>query len=479
MDSGNAAVGILLHAGALDDVSAHQTHLTANGQALELRRRHLGKVLILDPQLFGKGHLAGGGIVGFAVGVVGYIKVLGLVLRVVVYDQLYGVQHGNAALSGQVQLAADAGFQLAHVDQVVGFRNAGLAHKGEDGGGGVAAAAQTAQGGHTGVVPAVHDAHFHQLTQVALAHDGVGHVQACKLTLLGEGSAENVLDDPVVQRAVVLELQTAHAVGDALNGILNGVCEVVHRVDAPLAALTVMLGVLDAVDSRVTHVHVGAGQIDLGTQGLFALLELTGTHPAEQVKILFRGAVAPRRGTGRLAGIGTAVLAHFVAGQVVHVGLALHDELFGILVALVKVVAAVEDAAVGVGTQPVQILDDAVHVLLTLAGRVGVVQTQVELTAVLVCNGPVDVDGLGTANVQVAVGLGREAGMDLADLALGQIGVDDVGQKVFICHVFSPCQRHKVPIYSIILYNTLFLLHLQDESRNFWGKCAFLRGILL
>ena len=126
-----------------------------------------------------------------------------------------------------------------------------------------------------------------------------------------------------------------------------------------------------------------------------------------------------------------------------------------------------------------QSLDDAVHVLLTLAGRVGVVQTQVELAAVLVCNGPVDVDGLGTADVQVAVGLGREAGMDLADLALGQIGVDDVGQKVFICHVFSPCQRHKVPIYSIILYNTLFLLHLQDESRNFWGKCAFLRGILL
>ena len=414
VDGGNAAVGILLHAGALDDVSAHQTHLTANGQALELGRRHLGKVLILDPQLFGKGHLAGGGIVGFAVGVVGYIKVLGLVLRVVVYDQLYGVQHCNAALSGQVQLAADAGFQLAHVDQVVGLGDAGLPHEGEDGGGGVATAAQAAQGGHTGVVPAVHNAHFHQLTQVALAHDGVGHVQACKLTLLG--------------------------------------------------ALAVMLGVLDAVDGRVTHVHVGAGQIDLGTQGLFALLELTGTHPAEQVKILFRGAVAPRRGTGRLAGIGTAVLAHFVAGQVVHVGLALHDELFGILVALVKVVAAVEDAAVGVGTQPVQILDDAVHVLLTLAGRVGVVQTQVELTAVLVCNGPVDVDGLGTADVQVAVGLGREAGMDLADLALGQISVDDVGQKVFICHVFSPCQRHKVPIYSIILYNTLFCRFLQEKT---------------
>ena len=91
--------------------------------------------------------------------------------------------------------------------------------------------------------------------------------------------------------------------------------------------------------------------------------------------------------------------------------------------------------------------------IISVSGGSGV---QVELAAVLVGNGPVDVDGLGTADVQIAVGLGREAGMDLADLALGQISVDDVGQKVFICHVFSPCQRHKVPIYSIILYNTPF-----------------------
>ena len=441
MDGGDAAVGILVHAGALDDVSTHQADFAAHGQALELGRRHLGKVLVLDPQLAGKGHLAGGGVVGLAVGVVGNVKVLGLVLGVVVHDQLYRVQHGDAALGGQVQLTADAGFQLAHIDQVVRLGDAGFPHEGEDGGGGVAAAAQTAQGGHTGIVPAVHDAHFHQLAQVALAHDGVGHVQAGKLALLGEGGAEDVFNDPVVQRAMVLELQAAHAVGDALDGVLNGMGEVVHRVDAPLVALTVMLGVLDAVDGRVTHVHVGAGQIDLGTQGLFAFLELTGAHPAEQVEVLFRGAVAPRRRAGRLAGVGTTVLAHLLAGQVVHIGLALFNELFGVLVALVKVIAAVEDAAIGVGTQPVQVLDDAVDVLLALAGGVGVVQTQVELAAVLVGNRPVDVDGLGAADVQVAVRLGREAGMDLADLPFGQIGVNDVGQKVFICHVCFPLSR--------------------------------------
>jgi len=93
----------------------------------------------------------------------------------------------------------------------------------------------------------------------------------------------------------------------------------------------------------------------------------------------------------------------------------------------------------------VQVLDDAVDVLLAFAGGVGVIQTQVELAAVLVGNGPVDVDGLGTADVQIAVGLGREAGMDLADLALGKVGINDIRQKVFISHEVSPCQGSSVP----------------------------------
>jgi hypothetical protein len=30
--------------------------------------------------------------------------------------------------------------------------------------------------------------------------------------------------------------------------------------------------------------------------------------------------------------------------------------------------------------------------------------------------------------------------------------------------MFSPCQRHKVPTYSIILYNTLFCRFLQEKA---------------
>ena len=66
--------GVLLDALALDDIAAHQTDFAADGQTLELRRRHLGEVLVLDPQLPGEGDLAGGGVVGFPVGLLAMSK---------------------------------------------------------------------------------------------------------------------------------------------------------------------------------------------------------------------------------------------------------------------------------------------------------------------------------------------------------------------------------------------------------------------
>ena len=40
--------------------------------------------------------------------------------------------------------------------------------------------------------------------------------------------------------------------GDALNGVLNGVGKVIQGVDAPLIALAVVGNMLDAVNRRVT-----------------------------------------------------------------------------------------------------------------------------------------------------------------------------------------------------------------------------------
>ena len=53
----------------------------------------------------------------------------------------------------------------------------------------------------------------------------------------------------------------------------------------------------------------------------------------------------------------------------------------------------------------------------------------------------IDEDRLGGADMQVAVRLRRETGMHDIDLALGEVGIDNIRQKVgkfFVCHDYTP-----------------------------------------
>ena len=55
---------------------------------------------------------------------------------------------------------------------------------------------------------------------------------------------------PVVERPVIFEFERADGVRDAFDGIGLAVREVVHRIDGPLVAGAMMLGVEDAVHHR-------------------------------------------------------------------------------------------------------------------------------------------------------------------------------------------------------------------------------------
>ncbi len=167
--------------------------------------------------------------------------------------------------------------------------------------------------GHARIVPAAHDAVLHQRQQLALAQQRVGEVEAVELDLLRMIDAE-LLDVPIVERPVVLEFERADGVGDAFDGIGLPVREVVHRVDAPLVAGAVMLGVQDAVHHRIAHVEVGRRHVDLGAQGARAIGKLAGLHAREQIEILFDAAVAVG---ALLAGLGerAAILADFVGAS--------------------------------------------------------------------------------------------------------------------------------------------------------------------
>ena len=111
--------------------------------------------------------------------------------------------------------------------------------------------------------------------------------------------------------------------------------EIVHRIDAPLLAGAVMLGVQDAVHHRIAQVEIGRSHVDFGAKGARAIGEFAFAHALEQIEIFLDGAVAIG---ALLAGLGerAACLANFLGRQIAHVGLAGLDQLHGPIVDLRK-----------------------------------------------------------------------------------------------------------------------------------------------
>ena len=134
-----------------------------------------------------------------------------------------------------------------------------------------------------------------------------------------------------------------------------------------------------------------------------------------------------------LAGLGqrAAVLADLVGREVVDVGLAVLDQLEGPLVKLVEVVGGVAQP-LPLEAEPADVALDGVDVLLLFFFGVGVVEAQVGLAAELIGKAEVEADGLGVADVQVAVGLGWKARLDrgVAVLLGAHVLGDHVAEKI-------------------------------------------------
>ena len=101
-----------------------------------------------------------------------------------------------------------------------------------------------------------------------------------------------LVQEPVVERAMDLVFLRAERMRHALDGVFEPVRPVVHRVDAPLVALAVVLGVEDAVHDRVAHDHVRRRHVDLRAERPGAVGEFAGAHPREEVQVLLDAPVA-------------------------------------------------------------------------------------------------------------------------------------------------------------------------------------------
>ena len=177
---------------------------------------------------------------------------------------------------------------------------------------------------------------------------------------------------------------------------------------------------------RVAQVHVGGGHVDLGAQHARAVRELAGAHALEQVQVLLDRAVAVGAVLARL-GQRAAVLADLLGAQVIHIGLALLDQLERILVQLLEIVRGVKQPLVPVEAQPADVLLDRVDVLdSSLVGLVSS-KRRLHLPPNSRAMPKFEADRLGVPDVQVAVGLGRKAGLHPpAVFARAQILADDL-----------------------------------------------------
>ena len=124
---------------------------------------------------------------------------------------------------------------------------------------------------------------------------------------------------------------------NTLDGILDRMCKVIHRVNAPLVTCVVVVHSRYSVDNRISHVDVRACHIYLCTEYLTSVRELTVLHSLEQIKILLYASVSVWAVLARLSE-SSSVLSDFICCEVTHICLALLDELYGSLVHLVKVI---------------------------------------------------------------------------------------------------------------------------------------------
>ena len=430
------AVFILVKAHTLDEIGIHQAHFVSGEETVILSGRNLHKVVALDPELASEGNLpfAQPGVFEVVI----RFQHFDLSLGIIVDNQLERVQDCQHALAAGLEILADAVLQSREIGRGIALGNAAHVDKALDGGRCVASAAQAGDRDQTGIVPSVDDVLLDQLLDIALAGDLVGQVHLGKLDLSGRMRIFGLFDDPVVKGTVVLEFKRAERVGDALDGVLNGVGEIIHGINAPCVACIVVGHVSDTVDDRVAHIDIGAGHIDFSTEGLLSVSEFACPHFFEQVEILLDAAVA----VGIIfAGLrqGAAVLAHLLRREVGDIGLALFDQLDRHIIHFLEIIGGKEQPVLIIGAQPVNIGLDGLHKLDLFLGGVGVIETKIEFAAVFLRHTIVQKYALGVADMKVTVGLGGKTCMYTVIDAVPEVLVDFLFYKMSAYSLFFRC----------------------------------------
>ena len=284
------AIGIRIESGAGDNVAIAQSHHPSRPETMKFFRRVWHKVVLFDVQLTTEGDLPLAKLRAFWM-IGGRQPFLG-VFRIVVDDQFKRRHHRHASRGVVIEHLTHGVFEEFEVDHriLLGYPDP-LGEQAQCRRG-IAASAHSLECWHPRIVPPAYLAGFDQREQLAFAGERVGEFQPCKLVLVRARGDLAVGHAPIVERAMVLKLQRAYRMRDALECIGQGMGEVVHRVDGPGIACAVMMMAPDSVEHRIAHVDVRGTHVDASAQYMAAVCEFAVTHALKQLQGLLSRSVA-------------------------------------------------------------------------------------------------------------------------------------------------------------------------------------------
>ena len=183
-----------------------------------------------------------------------------------------------------------------------------------------------------------------------------------------------------------------------------------------------------AVQHRIAHVDVGRRHVDLRAQHMGAVGKLPGAHAVEQVEVFVHRTVAIGA-VGSGFGQGAPGRPDLLGRQTADERLAPFDQLHGKFAEAFEIVRRIGRTGPR-ETEPGDVALNGVDVLLALPQRIGVVVAQVGAAVELFRDTEVQTDGLGMADVQVAVRLRREPRDDAFAVSRSEIIANAMADEV-------------------------------------------------
>ena len=171
---------------------------------------------------------------------------------------------------------------------------------------------------------------------------------------------------------------------DSFDCILDRMCKVIHRVDAPLITGIMMCHTGYTVEDRISHIDIRWCHIYLRTENLLSVCILACTHIFKKLQVLFHTSVTVRAVFSRLCQ-SSSVLTDLIRCQVTDISFSFLDQFDCILIHLIKIIRCKVKVISPVSTQPFDVGFDGFYELCLFLCRVGIVKTHMECSVIFLC----------------------------------------------------------------------------------------------